>query len=526
MNNGFKIISTLRIYGSAALFLVMSVLQGNSVFAQTARILTLEHPVYPMLERLQQRGFLDGLSPNRLPWRHHEVLDALNALDDAEMTQTERFWLQQAKKGLETETEKAEISATFQGGGFLSNYDRNEPLRSHRTSAGAMPNGVLQARFSEGSWAVQAGLGFDRYYDQDPDGLDLARRLYMRSEGSYLAWNSAFVQISLGRFRQSWTGFSLPGAVLSQNPAAFDHVSFSAGNDTWRVTSLLGELDLLGGDGTFSQRDRFVDGTRRYLALHRLDWRPRKNMQFSIFEGVLYSSKSAGISLAYLNPAQVLFLESDNDPKNFENNLTFGFLSWMRFQKVTFHGQLLLDDGVYENRQVLKQSGQLEPSSYSSVLNITWADALPDLDVSVTGHRVSNLAYRTDQMEGQWSYAQRGLAANFSDFIDRKVQFSWHAFSIANGLTLGGYLQQLQQGEGDFRLPLANDANDAGNPAAILAGVVEKTGRLAGTVIFQPAAGLLLTVDAGVNRVQNRFHIPENEELIFSWLARISWRIN
>jgi hypothetical protein len=73
---------------------------------------------------------------------------------------------------------------------------------------------------------------------------------------------------------------------------------------------------------------------------------------------------------------------------------------------------------------------------------------------------------------------------------------------------------RLRQGEGDLRLPLANDGNDSGNAPMFFQGTMETTLRTAIEISWLPATNTVFSADAGVNRVSNRFFIDGKSAVI------------
>lgn len=395
-----------------------------SVFAQPARVIPIDQPEYIFIEILQKQGLLTQLNPTLWPVSEKQLMVALNHVTDSELSSFQRDLINRIKflispaKGKNSLVSYSQFSIIDRH----NSSDRLDPIRPLGENYSWQPR--IEGRYTLGNdnWAVQSGFTFDRFYDSDPDGIDVVRRLYTRAEESYINYQNGLISVRLGRVSEHWGNLSSKGAVLlSQNSRSFDHLRFHFGNEKMSVTSIIGELDMLGAEGFF-HRDRFLEGgSRRFVALHRLDFRPISNLVISLYEGVLYSGTNAGFSLAYANPANPFIFVSDNDPKNYENNLQVGLGLWWQIRLWTLSGNFMFDDGSYQNRKELKATRQLEPSSWSANMEIYRASALSDIDVFLKIDAVSSLAYRTDQREGQWTYAQRGLAYNFSDFIEAEI---------------------------------------------------------------------------------------------------------
>src|SRR5690606_16205626 len=208
-----------------------------------------------------------------------------------------------------------------------------------------------------------------------------------------------------------------------------------------------------------------------------IDLRPGSRWTISLLEGDLISGKNAGLSLKYLQPLHFAFFESDNTPKNFENNLMVGGALHYQGNKLSISSQVILDDIVVRNRKQLKADGTLEPATGQISMFATVSDVAPNLDFGLQGMMVSSLSYRTDQKEGQWTYAQRGLGAQFADYVHTRLFFDWYAWNLLNGLTLSPSFQILAQGTGDFKQDFDKYYDDERLLPNVLSGVESVTYR-------------------------------------------------
>jgi hypothetical protein len=478
----------------------------ESVLAQSSRLISIGDPVYHAIQQLQRRGHLLSLHPTAQPYSEREVFDALEQMDMSSLGSAEQGWISLLRQRITRPTTKAEpptvtAGASLQAGGRLANSERLDMLRPLDGSTIA-PNAAASGWMNYGRWTAQGHLQFDRYYDTDPDGLDVVRRLYIRSEEAYIGYQHPFGQVYFGRFRQHWSGIAQPGGLLSSNPRAFDQLTFKMGTEKLALRSTIGELDMLGPEGSFIERNRFMEGgKRRWLSLHRLDWRPTNNWAVTLMEGVLYSGTNAGLSLNYANPFHVLSFVSDNDPKNYENNLMLGAMIWGYQQGWTFSAQVVIDDFIHTNRQQMADEGYLEPLSTSIMTSIYKSNLIAGLGIGLEGELVSSQVYHTDQTEGQWTYAQRGLATNFSDYIHLRGFVDYQADAWLSGLQLTPGIDLLWQGEQDIRKELQNYTVDF-----VLIGQPEFTVRPSIIARFQNDHRWWAELDLGLNFIQHENH--------------------
>lgn len=483
------------------------------VHSQSARLIPVKHPAYRYISQLQTRGFLETLNATKLPYSEQEILNALENVNVEILPSLEKSWIEALRVRLKPGEHELNYGINASGGIQYANTDRLDAMRPIFQGNGALPFIHIRPFIGGEHWVAQGGMRFDRAYNEDPDGLDLVRRLQTRSEEVYVGYQNTWFQVYLGRLDVHWGIKDAGAAFISQNPRSFDALHTKIGNERISISAIMGELDMLGPGGSFSERDRFLEGgKRRFLSLHRIDWSPKPNLQFTIFEGVIYSGTNAGLSLAYLNPLNALVFVSDNDPKNAENNLLVGFGFRTRFGKLTIQSQVVLDDAVFENRSFFKEIDDLEPASGAGFLHLVYAGLFPRLDVQLNLEVVSSLAYRTDQPEGQWSFAQRGLATNFSDYSSLGIEVRMYADELLRGFVLQPGLFYLVQGQGDFRQPLLTEEPNGQTVPFLGIGTPSKTFRLGLKAQYLSEKPFWFETDIGVNVFQDRFFVEGNSD--------------
>lgn len=503
-----------------SLFMIFGLINCG-LYAQDNRFIPLSNPVYDDIQYLQRLGFFSELHPSALPYKYGNVrrvyLGAREKTSRQRLSIEEKGALKRIKRYLDrvssinvNENDNTIMSAGWKADiGFkASNSERLDVLRPTGEEQ-IWPNARLGGYLEYDKWIARANLTFDYYYDTDPDGLDVARRLYTRSEENYLGFNSRFVSLYAGRFTQHWAPYNQAGVTLTDNPRAMDQLALRVGTSKLSLRFILGELDNLSTDGTFtSNEDRFGQGnTRRYLYLHRFDWKPHNQLMLSLVEGVIYSAENASPGLTYANPLHIAGFVTDNNPKNYENNLLLAGMIWSYWNGWTLEGQVMLDDFSYQNRSFFRARDDLEPISMAVTGSITNSRIFKPYTVSLSMEMVSSQAYHTDQTEGQWSYAQRGLATNFSDYLNLQLSARWHAHQLYTGLSVKPKLDWLYQGEGDLRLPL-----DTSSGPVLGVGTAEQTLRPGVEMLYQSGDNYWIRFDWGLSRVRNNGHISGNDD--------------
>ncbi len=503
--------------------------------AQRSAFLPSEDPAYELVERLQRRGYLAELNPSLRPYSYGALRDALEKTDLALLSPIEAEWHAQLNALVGQDHDDADLITRFgvAANVMQSSSRRYDPLRPLQTKPFVDPRVEFSAVMGWQNFAAASGLTHDMFYDRDPDGLDVVNRFFMRGENAYMGFTSRFFDIHIGRFGTHWNRVGIEAPLIGDDVRQYDKVALRVGSERLSLRSVYGELDNLDSVGVFSGRG-FKDGNvRRFVFAHRIDWKPVSKLTLTFFEGDLVSGANAGLSLRYLQPFHVVFFEQDNTPKNFENNLMVGGGFHYHHGRLSATGQFILDDVVILDRSTVKEEGRLEPATSQSSLHLTLANVRPNIDVGLSTVLVSSMSYRTDQKEGQWSYAQRSLATPFSDYAHLKLFADWYADDVAMGLTLKPAIHILAQGTGDFRDDFDKSYESGRLLPAFLSGTESVTLRPALGIdyriynLWTDAYGssrgweFYLTADLGVNLIRDYRHVKGNNTVLFQNVARV-----
>lgn len=493
-----------RLVGVVLTFVVAAVLiPCGSARGQGSRLVPLDHWSYEYILRLQRRGHLLELHPTALPYTYGEVRSSLEDLNARRLSRRERTWARRlaAEFGRPERRRNARrgpiVGGALQPGIRVSSHDRLDPLRYldgedvtlEAAGLNLYPNVAGQIFLMHGPLVAQAGLRFDVYYRDDPDGLNASNRLIVRNEDVYAGYGSRYVSIYLGRFRHHWAPPGADALLLSENPVGVDHLNLRLGGRRLALRSILGELDSITSDGRYTGAagaDSVAGSIRRFLAAHRFDWRPSRSFALSLMESTLYSSESSGISLKFLNPLNLHAFAVDGRPKNDENNGLLTGMLWLQYRRLTVQGQLLLDDF-----DLLGESGEAPSAALSGTLTYAGWPAV-DLGGSLTA--VTARAYNTHQPEGRYLYLLRGIGTQFNDYVELSGFAAFYRNWGDVDVKLKPKLDLLWQGERDIRqrYPIPEEGVDA-----ILTGDVSRTVRPAVEVRLQGSRMWWMTVDVG-----------------------------
>ena len=495
--------------------------------AQSGRLVPLNDWSYEYIERLQRRGYLLELHPTALPYTQGEVASALKRVHRRKLRGAERHWVQllEARFDLRrTRKGTAVVGGWLEAGAAVANNDRLDPVRPTATGnpllelgdARIYPNAALHIYLDHRPVVAEVGLQHDVFFDVDPDGLDAVNRLYVRNEHAYVGLNTRLASLYLGRFGNHWAPAGSPGVLISGNPRNYDVATLRLGGTRLALRSMLAELDAANPDGTFTGRardDLSGTGINRYLAAHRLDWRPRKSLAFSLSESALYSGPGAAPSLKFASPVHVFLFLIDNRPKNEEHNGFFAASAWAHKKPFTGSIQVLLDDFDFINGS--------EPASIATVAEVHYA-ATHWLDLSATAHVVTALTYNTHQPEGRYLYLMRGIASEYSDFVQAGIKADFAPTSIP-ALSVAPHVQMLWQGEGDIMNPFPPVSTEH---ETILLGTVAQTVRAGTRLRYQPDPRVWVAADLGWNWVENEGNWPGVESVRFVGLFEFGVRLS
>ena len=489
--------------------------------AQHNRVVTIEDWSYRYIERFQRRGLMTDLNPTDFPYREAEIMQSLSSIERSDLGRLERMWFDALMERFPVPA--ADTTATIVGASFTARVDaadseRLDPLRPLGSDLHAYQAGLIQFFGESGRWVGHFGMRHDWYYDRDPDAIDTANRLFIRSEDAYAGYRGGFVSAYAGRYHMHWATLADDALFISSNPRSFDLIDLRLGGRKFSLRTVYGELDSITGDGRYTGAagaDSVASGSeKRILVAHRIDWRPSKHIQITALESTLFSGPNTSLSPKLLNPVHAWGFESDNRPKNDENNGLLGGLVWMNFGRLTLHGQVLMDDLDLQG-----QSG--EPWSYALSGSVVYGGVTPRVDAGLRLTVVAARTFNADQLEGQYIYVRRGLATQWSDFVHGQLFSDIYLDDVVPGLSISPRIELLTQGEADMRDPFPDKDVDE-----ILVGTPEYTYRGGVQIYYQPSRYWWAGVDLGVNHVRNASHTEGVSDTRFSGMVSVGARIS
>jgi len=146
-----------------------------------------------------------------------------------------------------------------------------------------------------------------------------------------------FITVDLGNGKQ-FIGNGYQSLLLSDEASSYPYL---------KLTTEFGRVKYYNLYTTFINPNMSDLGRKKHSALHYLDFAISKNLNFGVFESILWQSKSAGVykgyELAYLNPV-IFYRPVEFSKQSNKGNALMGANLNMRFKRMSFYAQFLLDD--------------------------------------------------------------------------------------------------------------------------------------------------------------------------------------
>ncbi len=489
---------------------------GSALRAQQvplgSRTLPVDSWVYDYLQRLVTRGYLPNLNPLVQPYQRQEIARGLAALGPDTLAAPVAGWVRLLRE--EFANELAALAGgtasgwgiDVQGGVRGSTSGRLDPVRA-LGDRGAWPLGRGGVWVETGPLAVEGRASWDGFLRDDPDGVSLASS-YPHSDHAYLSATLPWGSVLLGQLARNWGPIGGTGLMVSNVATSYPQIGVEIKAGRFALRSFLGELDTL----------QKADTTGfRYLAAHRLDYTSR-DLVVSLGESSLYAWPDGGLRLRNLNPVEFLYLDADIPPYDLVNqNVMLDGQLWLRRGGVVFYLDALLDD-----IDVSPDSFPAEPPEYAFTVGARVTTLARWMEPGVEYQQVGAWAYRTNHIVDRYSFLNRGLGANYSDY-DRLSLWA-DLYPPLAGLRLSPGLVLQRQGEGNFRDP--NPGNTyAGQPALFL-GVKERTVRLKLGGRYQPTRFAWVAWDVGPDFTRNRGHVAGSDGTRFEATGEIGVRLD
>ncbi|MAL16112.1 MAG: hypothetical protein CL670_11970 [Balneola sp.] len=505
---------------TTAVFALTFSLLSLNLYGQDSRILTLSDYTYEYIQRLQNRGNMLDLDPTVLPYSYGQVKRSIAKIDEETLSKNEKIWLSFIKDRVNlNDAEENEIGAEFSSTPVFSDTERLDPINPLNQNLYIYPSATLTGYMEKENFVGQFSFRHDYYYDQDPDGFDSAKRLFIRAEDSYVGYQKPGVKVMLGRYNHHWGKFGEASSIISTNARSFDNLNISLEGKYVSFQSIIGELNDLSETGVFVEETYFEEGsTNRFISIHRLNIHPTPKLRFSFFESILYSGSNSGLSLKYSNPLLMHVFMSDNIPWDETNNLIIGGMVWTQFRNITLNGQLLIDDFEHTTNEG-------EPVTFTFLSSINYAPKSSGMDLNLELEAVSYQTYNTDNAEGRYLYLNRGIATPTNDYIKVKLYPQLFLDQHLRGLMVAPYLTYYSKGEQVINQDFNRRKPDGSVIDVILTGQEENTVRGGLHVLYQPNSNFWFELDTGYNHIANYQNIAGRSASRLATIFKAGFRV-
>lgn len=322
--------------------------------------------------------------------------------------------------------------------------------------------------------------------------------------------HQAFVSFNTGRFdilAGRFGGFWGPRRSLVFSPRQnLDGLAYS-----FRWGKLVISYRLARLDGLSPERDGVESFENRYMAAHRYDFHFSPKLTVGLFETVVFGGPGRPLELFYLNP--LIFFHGTQLNENLDDNTMVGFdFSYKPQAGIKVYGQVLVDDLQLDD----KNASDREPDQLGILGGVYYADVIHRTDVRAEYTRISNWTFNQRFERNRYTNDNEPIGSalgNDYDMFDLSV-IHWFKEFVA----ISANFSYLRQGEGrvnaEWTMPWLEVEGDYSEPFPT--GVVQKT-----LTASLGAKGFLLghfyfDIEAGLDRVENRFHVEgEDESLPF-----------
>ncbi len=497
------------------LFLPVTLAFVTHLSAQTASpYVPLDHWTMPYVEHLIAAGVLGDPTPLTRPLRRADLVRALHDVDTLSTGRAVGKTVRRLLAALETLASGPRYRLEADLGVAAANYAKRDPLAAvdsigpRRAGAGhGFVRGGLDWELDFGGIVAVTHPYFDTRLKYDPDWYGKKdRKIAGRNAEGYISAQWRLGEVFFGRMDRNWGPSDVQGLLLSDNPYGLDHLGLTLGTGRVQLQALFTQLD--------TRSDSTGAVVNRYMAQHRLWFRPSHRWTVALWEGTVLSGRDRQFEPWYLNILNLHLLEQLNTGTNVNS---FVGVDFERHSPVTVFGQFMLDD-IQVDRRV---ASDLKPSSYGFTVGARSGLWLKPASWRLYYTRVTNLTYRNEDNLQVPLYHFLGTGRNFDDYDQATLKLS---MIPAPGLLLEPELTVLRQGEGDPRLPHPTVAQYPAT-ATVFQGIAERTLRVALGGSYAPDSRLGLRWDAGVHRVANYQHVANVDRTRWVGSVGITYRL-
>ncbi len=461
--------------------------------------LPVDHWTYLYLERLLDRGHLPELPVSFRPWNRYEIAGALTRIDRSKLGDGEVHWLKLLEQEFRSELQSVDTSARFRlgldaGTGFQRREGRSD--KDGRLD--------LSVEYTMSNFSGYARGRIDNSLKDDP--LYTGRKtdwFGARMEDAFGMAHGKKLYVWIGRFGENWGPFPDQSLILSAHSYTYDKLGFGFRGRRMTFRSVFSQLDD-------------VQGARRFLAAHRIDFRVTRSLHIGLSESVVYGGPGQDWDLTYSNPFTIFADAQHNEQKEANENVALDVL-W-RSTRVVARFQFLIDDLILDGPSQPAPNRKTSPDRLASLTSITLNDVpVPSSELEFSYFRAGTHTYNVKSKRPWQSYTfrSRGLGAPRNDGDAFRARFSYFRWAPAMLITEAGFTRQ---GE---RSLLSNDFEDSTfvKASSFPSGTASTMISLDQFVRYQPSGAYSVEGSVGWGHVRNyRFDKKDSRNFIHAMI--------
>ncbi len=263
----------------------------------------------------------------------------------------------------------------------------------------------------------------DQAFKHDPLYYgDTGEWIYGRVENAYALLRYKSLDVFAGRISRNMGPIGEKSLIWSDNPYSYDHFGFQLTTGRFRFTMNVARLNDMTGyqDG----EPQPVGLCKRYLTLHRGDFRINDRLQIGFSEAAIYGGETRSFEFFYLNPMNLFYIDQRN-----QNSQISGLWALDLFYKpsrpLSLYLQYLIDDVVVNN-----EPGQNDRGRYPDRMGITAKAVVTDLwpmasQWSLVYNRIGNWTYISRRTWENFVYHSQGLGFPANSIESWRLDFRW-----------------------------------------------------------------------------------------------------
>jgi len=482
--------------------------------------------VYQALFELSSQGNVPTLLLHTQPYTRGEVAravetirlrrDSLGVGERILLSRLEAEFAEELSGGAKLESEHL----LRLGGGPTVHVDQfDKGLSKNRVGADALGSlTVSQAA----AVRLRVRIDSDGRFDSQFHGEYWKQKFTAWVEQAVLTAKWRRFHVAFGREYWRWGRSPHDVMLLSDHSPPFDGLRASYRGGNWSFSFHVTMLDSM----IVSPSDYLGPGgpsgtANRYLVAHRLDWRPRENLEIALSEVMLFGGVARPWALNYLNPFLPYYWEQMNNHTN-DNPLWNFELSWRPRRGLELYGEWLVDDFQIDFHS--------EPQQIGVLGGFAWTPSLVESRLFFNGEyqRINTTVYGQDRPWNRYFHDRDmnnnviGIGSTLGPDADRLLFSS--ACHVSRLVDLLGTVESIRRGEGRIDRP-----QESGVPKGIPfpSGIVERQTNLSVGVRLQYRGNLSAATVVGYSTVSNAGHVQDadHEGAFFQLrLTALIWR--